>query len=948
MPTSLRRSLFIGLGGTGIKTILKTKSILMDNYRQGEELPPILGFLGIDTDSAEYDTTVECKQGKIKLSAKEKFSIGVANPIGFFNTGKRDFGWIPAQNQVFINTLDRGAGQVRTNGRLAFMFWRSQLKDKIISTLNDINSASIDDEKWKNYKAMGGGVDGAVKVEIHLVFSICGGTGAGTFLDVAYLIREIAKENRFDITLNGYAVLPGVFKQEIKNLADKSRVEPNAYGALRDLDYLMSLNNGGEQKSFKLNWRTASKETSELPFDSVALVDNKNAEGLVYKRMSDLTEMLSLVLLSTTGQIGNAASSVGDNVKNDMINGAFDYENKRAWVAAIGAAALVYNSDDIAAVYSKKAQNKLIHSILNCDEDANNIANVWIDNVQIREHNRDDVIDRLYDINNLTSVTLNAKDFTKHNVREKIQSKVEMYYQGQEPSAEEWNKKVDDLTTLVTNQLTEKVKEIVDRFLSVGLATDVLTDIKQQIVDIFMIEMNNEQEEHSNDLKAAEAELTAKIDSLFTYKNSGMHLFGDKTESYLNTIKLQAKTCLTERIEVKRRAYANQFYSRLVEKVSAELANMVEIKKKFKAILEKNELEIHSYQNRVGKNLTVEFDLAEDIIKKVELKNEDIPASSFVEMLPEKTLYISAPQDTYATCLEKLSTSLRGYTDLLNENVDTILNNMSNEEFEDVVRRVFARSVPFFKIDDHGRQVQNMQMGAQELFYVCVPDINTNRLTKDGAYREIAKAEHATPISTGLYDRVIIYRQKRPVPAFAISGLEAMGEVYERQQNTVSFHFDEALRKRMNDEFFEFEPKGANVDEAIEAWVKGCIIEIVRFDKTKGVYVYFDEGQQIKGAGEIWTNLHTAYRDKAFEQFASDANIIRQIDEKFEAHLAELGTTKVKELYEDVSQHYFEKYSRCQLTKRTVFGQNVGMEYLGTQRLFKQEGEAIDRIFNDR
>ncbi len=51
MATKLRRTLFIGLGGTGMNALLHTKKILYDTYG---EIPPMLGFLGIDTDGGVY------------------------------------------------------------------------------------------------------------------------------------------------------------------------------------------------------------------------------------------------------------------------------------------------------------------------------------------------------------------------------------------------------------------------------------------------------------------------------------------------------------------------------------------------------------------------------------------------------------------------------------------------------------------------------------------------------------------------------------------------------------------------------------------------------------------------------------------------------------------------------------------------------------------------------
>lgn len=938
----LRRSLFIGLGGTGVKTILKTKTVLMDNYRQGTELPPLLGFLGIDTDANEYNRTQESKEGKVKLSSKERYSISVSNPRGYYATYGRDFSWMAPQNKIFINTLDRGAGAIRTNGRLAFMYHRQPLQDKIYQALTDLQSAVIDDDKWKKYEPLGSADDGNAKIEVHLVFSVSGGTGSGTFIDLAYLIREIAEKNNFDITLNGYGVLPGVFKQEIKNPSDKSRVDPNAYGALRDLDYLMCMNPG--ENEFRLNWGEGSYETDKQPFDSVVLVDNKNVEGLTYKKMSDLTEMLALALLTTTGQIGDSAQSVGDNVKNDMTMKAFDVANKRAWVSSVGTSAIIYNSENVAEVYALKMQNRIIAQLLDVKEDANNVVNLWMNNVKIVEHDKDDVIDTLFDMSQIPAFNIIEQDFDKSNIEQKIANKISNYYLGIEPSNEDWNKVVDKFAENVKTNLSDKVRELCNNTKSLGLASAFLKELKNLIENIFIKEMIKEQAEYETELKNNECELQVQIGSLKTYLNQG--LFHRKTDSFLGTIKECVQECLTDKIEIKRRAYAQSFYCLLVEYIARELKKVEDTTQKIEAIKTANDLRIIELQNLIGRNNVVTFDLADERLRKVDVAKLEIPLSEFISLLPSKSIYDANSQDDLKSALAQYAFSLKQYKALLSETIDSVFNEMSQEDFDDVVKRAFNRSKPFLQIATGQYKLSNgMPVGTEEVFYICVPNEKSNRLTKNEYFREIINSDLATPVSLGLNDRVIIYRQKRPIPVFLITGLDSMQVTYERDMDKVSFHIDEDFRKKMIGEYFEFKPQDVNADEALETWVKGCILGLVKFDKTKGVYMYFDEDKQVEGIGEIWENLHTAYRDKAFEAFAKNTNLFKQYSEKFQTYIDDLGNSKTQELQVDVQKCYFEKYSRCQLTKKTIFGDRIGLEYTGTRDLFMKEGGIINRIF---
>lgn len=78
MATKIRRSLFIGLGGTGMNALLHTKKMFYDTYG---EIPPMIGFLGIDTDGGVYNKTIPAADGTaVSLSTSEQLPICVNGP----------------------------------------------------------------------------------------------------------------------------------------------------------------------------------------------------------------------------------------------------------------------------------------------------------------------------------------------------------------------------------------------------------------------------------------------------------------------------------------------------------------------------------------------------------------------------------------------------------------------------------------------------------------------------------------------------------------------------------------------------------------------------------------------------------------------------------------------------------------------------------------------------
>ena len=62
MRTKLRKTFYIGLGGTGMNAILRTKKMFVEKYGK---VPPMIGFLGIDTDGGAYEKKLKTKSSAL-------------------------------------------------------------------------------------------------------------------------------------------------------------------------------------------------------------------------------------------------------------------------------------------------------------------------------------------------------------------------------------------------------------------------------------------------------------------------------------------------------------------------------------------------------------------------------------------------------------------------------------------------------------------------------------------------------------------------------------------------------------------------------------------------------------------------------------------------------------------------------------------------------------------
>ena len=356
MATKIKRCLYVGLGGTGMNALLHTKKMFIDTYG---EVPPMIGFLGIDTDGGAYKKSLPSNKGEeVILDPKEQMPILVKKARPYYDENKEAFSWIPEENLYALTSMELGAGQVRTNGRFAFTINYADLCRKVETVLAQITNAHIINND--KYELLG------ANTEIHMVFSVCGGTGCGTFVNMAYLLRDRAPQCK----LTGYAVLPDVFKH--MSNSGMAKVAPNAFGAIEDLDYLMHMGIGS--KPIKLEYLNGSYEIKDRPFNSVIFIDNKNDRGDTYTHIDELAEMISLALVTSAGELSSASASVSDNIEKNIREGSMDIENKKAWAAGMGVCEIIYRGQDLSDIYAIKSAKNLIDRFFNSCQDATSMV----------------------------------------------------------------------------------------------------------------------------------------------------------------------------------------------------------------------------------------------------------------------------------------------------------------------------------------------------------------------------------------------------------------------------------------------------------------------------------------------------------------------------------------------------------------------------------------------
>jgi len=274
-----RPTIVIGLGGTGqwVLTFLKKELLEIG----GGTMPPGVKLLSFDTTSRTTAKTGQggrseendsVKAGAVELTdGKEFIPIGgnVSQLATEIASGKHShLQWFPAKSflsklpPAAFNTKE-GSGQIRHMGRISVFRDLSALqKSEIVSRLR----AAIQDVQKM--------VSRDSQLEILIVGSLAGGTGAGMLVDLAILTREqAARLVANNYVVRGFFVLPRAFTAS--GIGEGREMLARSFAAWRELDRFMIV---GERFGIRqINYHEQNKdlriEINRRAFDVSYMID---------------------------------------------------------------------------------------------------------------------------------------------------------------------------------------------------------------------------------------------------------------------------------------------------------------------------------------------------------------------------------------------------------------------------------------------------------------------------------------------------------------------------------------------------------------------------------------------------------------------------------------------------------------------------------------------------
>jgi hypothetical protein len=259
---------FVGLGGCGSKIVNEIARKVKRREEEYARYRNLVHFFAVDTDMAELQRC-EKVDAWIPISNFDKPQY-VKHSYGLLGSSEDEYftQWWP-EYYFPRKTTGAGAGQIRIESRLS-LHYTLQNHPQYTQTLTNAIRQSFDvGERFRADKKA---------PTIHIYCSLAGGTGSGSFLNMAYFMKSLVERHRKPLVV-GTFVLPGVFGSMGVPHNQLQKIQANGYAALKELEYLQSADET-ESGRIQFHWDPHGKEdtiVTERPFDQVFLIDDIGA-----------------------------------------------------------------------------------------------------------------------------------------------------------------------------------------------------------------------------------------------------------------------------------------------------------------------------------------------------------------------------------------------------------------------------------------------------------------------------------------------------------------------------------------------------------------------------------------------------------------------------------------------------------------------------------------------
>lgn len=898
MAIKLKRTLYIGLGGTGVATLLKVKKCFIDSYG---EIPPMIGFLAIDTDTAAFGKEETSNIGHpIKLESNELLVCTVQNALPTYKSNPTEYDWVPPKNVNNLrNIAGLGAGAVRSNGRFIAYYNYNTIQANISSAITNIHKHIPNDSQY-TVDTNKDGVE--YKTTINVFASVAGGTGSGMLVDVMCLINKTMNELALQYNLYPWIVLPEIFTAMHDGPA-MANVRYNAYGTIRSLDYIRHLDPSNPAINFGYT------TISEPLFNYAFVLNNLNRAGVAFDKINDLVDVIAKSAFLPANKMGDAISSPFDNIIHLQDIGAYDILKKKAWAASTGSSELIYDNKAVGRGYEYRIIAQLCSSIIHTSSDGTDEANRFVDhqNVLIRENEgRNDVIDSL--LSPLPDYSCTIDDQTSID-------DINVYIE---------NNAGNQIDILLQNNLNKKLSNTENNFNSflkdlmdntnkgcVGVSLQFIRSLKI-LIDICREEMENEM----NELKKLNNIPMQWESDLNGIKRTGIiALFGSKiNEENVELLTQKLTNHVSNLREEKRRLWAIRFYNdfeNYIIKYEQELQNLTS-----------HLTNIHdSYSNKLLRQQQLSSSTSKfqiylhqgDVYKISQYDLDDSIRSDFHTYFSNREgliQWLSLSKEQIDAQLQNFVKNTEPVKKANSISIDQVLREMPIEKVKNYLEQLKVLASPLWSHNTQG--FNKTQLDLDKFVIVGVGNRDTSILATSSEFNNIfdSNGKKASFASTYQNDRVYVLIVEDLLPIYAVNNFSTYKGDFEMKQannHSLSAYLDEKLNNRIVSENFNLMPT-IEQDNVLQLWVWGFIFGYIHFDSETNFY-WIRSRSRGDAIHKYRFNLNRQ-RDVAFDIFKTEG-LYHEIETLLNNEISRHGNEAINQKIQNIKdeESYLENYA---------------------------------------
>lgn len=334
----LRRSVVIGLGGTGRHVCTQLKKFLRESYGGDDRGYPHVRILSIDTD-AGVRTVEEDSGGHLQLTPEERLGLRIPPNLGRerFNEFLTEY----AKKDLLPHANEIGAMRHRPLGHAFLVTQWAEVRRKIRDIYLRLHDAELRDLVRSDPRFEGREMDNS-RVDFYVIANLVSGTGSGMALGMGYLLRDLIQELKQDggteFLIEGVFTTCGLFA--LQSMGGRpSDYAVNCYAALLELNHFSKPE---VYKSRRGRYRAGFDEVgirdealANPPYDMIQLL-NPSHTGAGGMNVLQFEPYIARVLALRTGShVGMTASA--KIVDERAARGLYDSHGNRRICWAWGA-----------------------------------------------------------------------------------------------------------------------------------------------------------------------------------------------------------------------------------------------------------------------------------------------------------------------------------------------------------------------------------------------------------------------------------------------------------------------------------------------------------------------------------------------------------------------------------------------------------------------------------